>query len=517
MKYFEDSGPYWSPDRYVYAQKYDSDGNEVWDEVTTIVDEGGITAWNQVFSMVKDDQNGFYIAWHEDRYGTMDAHVFAQHIGSDGSILFQEDGVELAISSNRERYSPKIIWHEASEDIFVYWTEMDSDQNSAGIYGQRLNSVGEVLWGDNGIQIEPLQQPRFTLADAVAGADGALLFADIEASNNILKACLLDDQGAFVWTDGFKDLSTAATSKTHAVMCEESMDQWVMCWGSDDGTIMAQNISVNGELGPVEQISGISGLISLNGGGGSLAEVIVSAGETSTNVEASGTYFLQLDPGVYTVTAQLEDYETAEQTVTVVEGIVEEGIDFSLDPAYYPPANVSIDSDAGSLYWDDPQLVRDITGYQVYLDESSVGQIDAEITEFSFIGLINGTEYTAGVAAMYGDYLSEIVTVDFTYEGTGSEDFIPSITTLHGNYPNPFNPSTDIRFSLGRDTEVLLDVYNIKGEKVRTLVDGHLQVNDYSIQWNGKDDSGDIVGSGVYFYKLKTEKYTSTRKMILMK
>jgi hypothetical protein len=85
------------------------------------------------------------------------------------------------------------------------------------------------------------------------------------------------------------------------------------------------------------------------------------------------------------------------------------------------------------------------------------------------------------------------------------------------NYPNPFNPETTISFSLNEAGPVELAIYNIKGQKIKTLVNETLPAQNYNIVWNGRDDNNQQVSSGVYFYRMHTPTYTSTRKMILMK
>ncbi|HOD55618.1 MAG TPA: FlgD immunoglobulin-like domain containing protein, partial [Candidatus Cloacimonadota bacterium] len=90
-------------------------------------------------------------------------------------------------------------------------------------------------------------------------------------------------------------------------------------------------------------------------------------------------------------------------------------------------------------------------------------------------------------------------------------------TALKGNYPNPFNPVTTIAYDIEKDAHVSIDVFNVKGQKVRTLVNDRLTAGSHTIQWNGTDDNGKNVGSGIYFFNMKSGKYTSTRKMILMK
>jgi len=89
---------------------------------------------------------------------------------------------------------------------------------------------------------------------------------------------------------------------------------------------------------------------------------------------------------------------------------------------------------------------------------------------------------------------------------------------LHGNYPNPFNPETVISFSIAESSShVNLEVFNIRGQKVKTLINEELQSGIHTTVWDGKDELGKSVSSGIYFYKMQNVDYTKTRKMILMK
>jgi len=93
----------------------------------------------------------------------------------------------------------------------------------------------------------------------------------------------------------------------------------------------------------------------------------------------------------------------------------------------------------------------------------------------------------------------------------------PLITSLNGNYPNPFNPDTRISYSVREAAEVSVVVFNVKGQKTVTLVDRFHQPGNYEIIWNGKDSSRRDLSSGIYFYRMETGSYSSTQKMIMLK
>jgi len=98
-----------------------------------------------------------------------------------------------------------------------------------------------------------------------------------------------------------------------------------------------------------------------------------------------------------------------------------------------------------------------------------------------------------------------------------NENLIPLVTKLNPNYPNPFNPSTTINYTLKEKSKVTLNIYNIKGQKVKKLVSKQLSAGQHSIVWDGKDDNEKSVSTGIYFYKLKTENHEKTKRMVLLK
>jgi len=120
-----------------------------------------------------------------------------------------------------------------------------------------------------------------------------------------------------------------------------------------------------------------------------------------------------------------------------------------------------------------------------------------------------------------GDLLSSpsnVVVINYVQsDADGDEVVIPQTTKLTGNYPNPFNPTTTIAFDLARTGHVTLDIYNIKGQKVRSLANNVMEAGQHTVVWNGADDAGHSVSSGVYFYRMTTVGHSQMKKMLLLK
>jgi hypothetical protein len=98
-------------------------------------------------------------------------------------------------------------------------------------------------------------------------------------------------------------------------------------------------------------------------------------------------------------------------------------------------------------------------------------------------------------------------------EGEG----IPTEFALHENYPNPFNPTTTLRFDLPEVSNLTLTIYNMLGQKVRTFNYQNTSAGYHSVTWDATNDLGQQVGAGVYLYQLQTKDFVKTRKMVLLK
>ena len=153
--------------------------------------------------------------------------------------------------------------------------------------------------------------------------------------------------------------------------------------------------------------------------------------------------------------------------------------------------------DLGVYFFDSGSL--DSTGTSNVVVDTSAGLVYAEVAHFSDIVVARKPSNTTGTA-------SETARV-------------PRVSMLYGNYPNPFNPETEIRFDLaGAGTRTIrLTIYNIMGQEIRTLVHGAYAPGSHRVRWDGRDNAGHSVGTGLYIYRLEGPEFVFSRRMVLVR
>jgi hypothetical protein len=128
----------------------------------------------------------------------------------------------------------------------------------------------------------------------------------------------------------------------------------------------------------------------------------------------------------------------------------------------------------------------------------------------SYYSMIGDLPYNASPLVSVYEALQGIVSVE-------DEAEIPKSFSLKNNYPNPFNPVTNIHYELYKNMEVKITIYDLLGRKVKHLVNAHQTAGEKTVQWNGTNDLGQPVSAGVYFYKVETPEKQITKKMAVLK
>jgi hypothetical protein len=163
--------------------------------------------------------------------------------------------------------------------------------------------------------------------------------------------------------------------------------------------------------------------------------------------------------------------------------------------------------------------------YGIVLDEKPLAAGNGTLVKLSFAGKdvskVNFTPTTIG--KQEGITLVSPAAKEVTYEFNGDVHMTDGLSNLpktfaaFQNYPNPFNATTQIRYALPENANVRLEVFNILGQKVKVLVD-EFQTQGYKqVTWDGRNDNGDQVSSGVYFYRINAGKFSEVLKMSLLK
>ena len=164
--------------------------------------------------------------------------------------------------------------------------------------------------------------------------------------------------------------------------------------------------------------------------------------------------------------------------------------------------------------------ITDETGFEALIDDDMLNFRDSLLMD----NLVEGQQLSHVMGIFnysFGTYKVQIRDAADLGQMVGVDDDVkvnPYEYALHDNFPNPFNPETQIRFSLGGQEDVKLMIYDITGRQVRTLVNGNTHdAGFHVVHWNGLDNSGQKVPSGMYIYRIKAGNFIADKKMLLVK
>ncbi|UCH10045.1 MAG: T9SS type A sorting domain-containing protein [Fidelibacterota bacterium] len=247
-----------------------------------------------------------------------------------------------------------------------------------------------------------------------------------------------------------------------------------------------------------------------------LAGLLTAAGETQTVEFRNNNVFL--DPAIVAAHASLNvtGFTVVQRAVFDSVGLaladtttlISEAITFTNGPLMDTTLSII------TTVWEEFNGDSD---YQSPFDSGGVmrfGQPGFGTMPWDFSYPTTTASYTAGDGGMpLGDlnWFPELLAV----EDRGVQ--VPEAYRLSQNYPNPFNPATTIQYELPHAASIQLTVYNLLGEEVVRLEYGHQEAGTHTAEWTGRDATGSLVSSGVYFYRLKAEGLTQTRKMLFLR
>lgn len=282
---------------------------------------------------------------------------------------------------------------------------------------------------------------------------------------------------------------------------------------------------VNGQL--------VSGTITQDPGDAPIdwSEVYVGFGASGTSPDGSGNYSLYSDTGTYFLGVYANGYLSNPNDRVIDLTADTSGLDFVINAAHCRVSgtltNVALPLDA-SHYGVLARTGSDGTdGYLMYAQvDSATGTYEMNLCDGDWVIIppccFPNVDPPDSAMVTIGESPDTARTVDLVYSViTAIDDDIetglPASFSVEQNYPNPFNPTTTIDYSLPSQSRVSIRIYNVLGQAIRTLVDEPQAAGKYSVTWDGKNQAGEAVSTGLYLYRIQAGDITQSRKMLLLK
>jgi len=503
----------------VYAQKISPTGTVLWAV-------GGAKAyWGtntvEATGIGLDGVGGVFVTWRDSRSTDTSVNIYGQHVSSAGAIQWTQNGINLTqipALSFRSPLNPQILsngngsfyfsWDDAfgvelvkvtasggvtwsvvadssgwaaftmcivtdgAGGIILAWTDNRNSLagDGADIYAQRVDASGNVSWGPGGVVVSAatnLQESPQIVAD---GSGGAIVAWEDFRGGSQQKGYTqkLNSSGAAQWTANGVALCSSTESQNDVYIASDGAGGAIFCWEESrpsSNNIYSQRINSAGQLQ-----WGATGMAVSTNKSPHADPRIAADGNGGATIVWDDNRNTGINIDIYA-----QRMNASGQAQWTADGIAISSAANNQER----PFVVSQPNQAAVLVWSD---------YRAN----------------------GGNTYTE----LYAQYVSKGGALSGVRENATS---VPHEYQLQQNFPNPFNPSTEIQFQLPDRAQVRLVVYNTLGQQVKELVNNELNAGSFTATWDGKNDSGEYATSGVYLYRLVAANYSVTKKMVLMK
>ncbi|MBN1884343.1 MAG: T9SS type A sorting domain-containing protein [Candidatus Krumholzibacteriota bacterium] len=521
----------------VYAQRIVADGYVLWGS-------GGVavsTAANSQRTprIASDGARGAIIAWQDSRSGQDD--IYAQRVDASGNMQWTADGVVVCDETNNQMIP--VIVSDGTGGAIIAWQDQRANDMEYDLYAQAIDGTGTARWADNGVALCTVIGTEAEPAIATDGAGGAYMawYEDGRSDACDVYAQRVERNGYWGYPApeiaAVRDVPGDQGGSVNLSWEASRLDPWP--------EQLITRYSVWRAIDPGQAaLMAASGAAALTNSPGDAPDRDVPA--IRVEETAAGTFYWKL---ISTVDAwYLESYAEVVPTLFDSTGACDERHYFQViahtaDPLLCwvsePDSGYSVDNlapeapvglaaaqsytpDGMLLTWS-PNAEIDLAGYRVYRGLDS-GFVPGE--GYLVTSTPDTTAFDGGWTWEAG-YWYKVSAVDihgnespFAVTGPGDvtgDDPMPAADFLAQNYPNPFNPLTTVRFGLREAGPVRLGVYDAAGRLVRSLFQGRRPAGVWTVQWDGRDDGGRDVASGMYFYRLRAGNFERTRKMVLLR
>jgi len=498
----------------LYAQRIDQYGNEAWTPGGIPVCTAPETQYT--VSVISDGAGGVFVVWRDFRdfignynvYTSTNA-LYVQHIDSSGQVRWQPDGVKIQTlnqdtSESRTDYNPtgnEQLVRDDAGGVYAFWESSRRDSLGnyhGGIFAQHINAVGEKLWGEEGRLMYDSRDP-LTLTD---GAHGFYLFYGGVIGSRF------SEEGIPVWDSTLTIHSTAGFG-AHMIPDGGGGFIWAGFHLSNEDYVGLQHVNRAGEklwgdgvnYYPGHEVRDLSMELVNDGNGGAFVSWMLDYSYAPETIHINNRGEITW-PEISPTMASLSDsiggyyYSYSSSNSDIDERII-----------------TRIDSN-GATVWAQDSVVF----YR--RNEIHAGYGTPQIISDGRHGVItiwNEIDSTSNVMSVIGQLINADGELGRVISGTENETgSITNFSTVL-NYPNPFNGTTKIIYSVPKLSHVQLIVYNIRGQKVQTLVEKLQTPGEYATEWNGKTTNGKEASNGIYFCALTVGVHHTSTKLLLIK
>jgi len=452
-------------------------------------------------NMFMDD----WVPWGNHNY-----HVTAMYNNSEEC---GESGPSNVVEVMLENTPPNGVNLNSPDDGEIYEVTFDVDADGLPV-ANNLGTPIAITWtqapdADNqpvtyvfGAQVV-VTEDESVLDDFSLGDENMIMNSDFED---------VDDAGAMV------DWINFQADGAHALVSDED-GHHVQIWGMGDltfGSVYQSHTLADLDLSDGDLVSVDGHLKRTDDMGNNSAYVFLSFWSeeytTMLGFETSAHMDMTMPAG---------DWYQFMAHATVPEGAVH----MNAGVEYLNPDMVSVDADGlpvASVHADNIHVMNPIPPQTALMPtlgdiaEEAMMDLVTNLTVHWDVHSYDGWDATTSANGPFhftvdmSDYVSE-------YLSTVEENNLPDVFALHNNYPNPFNPVTNITYDVPEVADVKLEIFNVMGQKVRTLASGSHEPGRYRILWNATNDFGEGLSSGMYIYKIQAGDFISVKKLVLMK
>jgi hypothetical protein len=453
----------WAQGICLYGQHLDSLGNKLWPEQGKRLTADTMS---QSQAHLYDDEHGGFIAVYENLHGRSD--IGAQRVDADGNILWDSTGIFLTTAEYDQNH-PKIcmvsnnafvtIW---LDDRFIF--NPDSAFYGLDIYMQKFNIYGQILWAQNGIPVVHTSRNQGygdrdqpIVSDGHGGFMAVWIDGRNMGYNDILYADRFSPTGQSLWQyagEPLYDPRDDLIARGCRAFRLDSTDSFMIHWNANttyrQDSFWFTHLDINGYF----------------------------EGDTLTVLDTVAVWNSFMDPeGVF-------KYFTA--------------YDDSLGRLRYIGRKCDM---MGNQYW----------GQLPFISGNILSETE-ELRTDNYGGMIIAWLGSSNRIAISRIYANGYVGGDTTNIIVNPDNSLPANFRILQNFPNPFNASTEINYSLPQNADIRISIYNLLGQKVVILFDGKQNAGEHSIKWDAVD-----FPSGVYFARLESGGKAENIKMVLLK